>query len=216
MSKFDFNKFTEEGSFDKHINLSIPNYSWLIEEVKQYAKYFIDEGTNVIDIGCSSGRFLKEILTPKAKFYGIDNSTLLPASEGNLSFINADLTGYTNYQGASFITSIFTLQFLPRRSAEEIIERINRGLNQGGAFILCEKVYSSSAMLQDIITSKYYEYKEKSFTDSEILTKERELRESLKLRTVEELMALLAPIGKPELFWRSYNFVGIIVIKEGK
>jgi tRNA (cmo5U34)-methyltransferase len=211
MSKFDFNKIDD---FDSHIHLSIPNYDWLVNEIIQYSKYFIDDNTNVYDIGCSTGKMLEAIRTPSAQFYGVDNSKLLPQSTGNLHFENRDLNTYDSFMNASFVTSVFTLQFLPRNTAMGIINKVNKSLNHRGAFIVCEKVYATSAMLQDIINSKYYEFKEQSFKVNEILIKERQLRESMKLNSVDFWMEQLSIIGKPELFWRSHNFIGIIVIKE--
>ena len=41
MKKFDFNKIKD---FDRHINLSIPDYENLTKQVETYAQYFIEEG----------------------------------------------------------------------------------------------------------------------------------------------------------------------------
>ena len=43
-------------NFDEHILSSIPCYSLIIENIKSFAKYFIQENTNVYDIGCSTGK----------------------------------------------------------------------------------------------------------------------------------------------------------------
>jgi hypothetical protein len=75
-------------------------------------------------------------------------------------------------------------------------------------------VYSTNAKLQDITNSIYYEFKNKSFTADEILSKERDLRRIMTPQSLDKSMEQLSVIGKPNVFWMSYNFVGIIVIKE--
>ena len=62
--------------------------------------------------------------------------------------------------------------------------------------------------------SIYYEFKNLSFESDKILSKERDLRSLHTLQTLEESMSDLSVIGTPNIFWMSYNFVGIIVIKD--
>jgi hypothetical protein len=68
--------------------------------------------------------------------------------------------------------------------------------------------------MQDITNSLYYKFKEENFEVSEILQKERQLRRSVKLNTLDEIKTELKCIGDVEVFWRSYNFAGLIVIKK--
>ena len=209
---FDFNKIKD---FDKHIDLSIPNYSLVANEVFQFGQYFIDNGTNVYDLGCSTGKLINRLADiNKANYFGIDKSTLIPSgSMTEVNFIKDDLIN-VEIKNASFITSLFTLQFLSPKDRSLVINKIYAGLNKGGALIVCEKTYSKTAKLQDITNSKYYEFKEANFTVKEILEKERQLRGSFRLKTLDELMAEMAYIGDAEIFWRCFNFVGFIVIKK--
>ena len=87
-------------------------------------------------------------------------------------------------------------------------------LQSGGAFVSCEKVYSSNAKFQDITNSLYYEFKRKSFDANEILDKERDLRKIMQIQSLEKSIADLEPYGKVDIFWRSFNFVGLIVVKK--
>lgn len=213
MSKFDFNKVKD---FDKHIRLSIPNYDWLVNEIVQFSKYFIDENTNVYDIGCSTGTLIKRLATSVsgANYIGVDNSNLIPKSDEIVTFMREDLRKFKAMSNASFITSIFTLQFLPRAERAGVIEKIADALNRGGGFIVCEKTYSKTARMQDIVNSKYYQFKERHFPAKDIIRKEQQLRENLRLQTLEELMKEFSKVGSVDIFWRSYNFVGFVVVKE--
>ena len=211
MSGFDFNKIKD---FDKHIALSTPNYEWLIEQVIKFSQYFIDKRTNVYDLGCSTGTLLKRLSKiDSVNYIGLDNSNLLPESDEYCDFIKVDLATYDDFNNCSFATSIFTLQFLARNERKKLIEKVANALNRYGAFIVCEKTYSSNSTMQDITNSMYYEFKEKNFNGIEILKKERELRYNLKMLNLNDILDELKIIGQPEIFWRSFNFVGCIVIK---
>lgn len=210
MEKFDFNKIED---FDKHINLSIPNYDWLMNQILTYSQYFIQEGTRVIDLGCSTGNLLMQMPRFKdVEYIGVDNSNLLPVND-YIKFVKEDLGSFDNYKNSMFITSVFTLQFLSNDVRRRVLGGVKEGLRKGGAFIVCEKTYSETPKLQDITNSMYYEFKENNFRVDEILLKERELRSSLRLKTLDEIIEELRLIGSVEIFWRSFNFVGFIVIK---
>ena len=63
-------------NFDKHIKKSIPIYQdirWLCLELSDY---FIKNGSNVYDVGSSTGSFLNQLYSrnkfKKTKFYGIE------------------------------------------------------------------------------------------------------------------------------------------------
>jgi tRNA (cmo5U34)-methyltransferase len=211
---FDFNKIKD---FDRHIHLSIPNYDSLIEQINGFAKYFVDEYSTVYDLGCSTGKFLKSLdKRENVHYIGIDNSTLLPASDNYIDFVKADLRDYEFNEKASFITSIFTLQFLPREERTMLLNKVKDILLDYGAFIVCEKTYSANPIMEDITTSLYYEFKQTNFSAKEILNKERELRYNMKRLTLKDILNELRFIGEPEIFWRSFNFVGVIVIKAGE
>lgn len=208
---FDFNKIDD---FDRHIALSIPGYKQLIAQIRQYAEYFIEEETNVYDIGCSTGLLLKRLPRFKrVRYIGIDNSSLLPESEDIYQFLQADLRLYERFENASLVCSVFTLQFLPTVVRRQVIDRIAEALVPGGAFIVCEKIFSPSAKLQNIINSLYYEHKQQFFNGDEILKKERDLRSNMRIRSMAELMEEVRFIGTTEVFWKSFNFVGLVVTK---
>ena len=52
-------------NFDEHILSSIPCYNQIINSINNFAKYFIQDNTNIYDIGCSTGKLLKELETNK-------------------------------------------------------------------------------------------------------------------------------------------------------
>ena len=58
-------------NFSEHIELSIPNYSFVSEQIKNISDYFIEDFTNVYDIGCSEGSVLKSLKRKEKVTWGI-------------------------------------------------------------------------------------------------------------------------------------------------
>ncbi len=137
-------------SFDNHISQSIPNYLLIHEIIAGLTEYFIDNDTNVYDLGCSKGTLLNRIAEKTNKsdvnYIGIDiSNNLLPktTTKNNIRFINKDLmSNNLKLSNSSLMFSIFTLQFLPKKNRELMLKRIYNGLNKGGALIITEKIYS--------------------------------------------------------------------------
>ena len=115
------------------------------------------------------------------------------------------------------MTSIFTLQFMPPRHRQEVLHKIYKGLNTGGAFVFAEKTVCEDARLQDMMTFNYYDYKRETFTTEDIMDKERTLRHMMKPNTWSEIIYNLYDAGfdetKVQPFWRNHTFVGAIAIK---
>jgi len=210
--KFDFNTISD---FDIHIDKSIPNYSFLISAVKSISDYFVTENGVIYDIGCSTGKLLKS-LPYNCKKVGYDNSNLLPESENeNLIFQNKDVTKEVALDNAQIIYSIFTLQFIEPIERINLLQNIYDSLNEGGIFILCEKVYQNDGKLQEILTFSHYDYKSQHFTLNEIFSKEKDLRFIMKPKTLEDNLQDLKRVGfkTSTTFFQSFNFVGIIALK---
>ena len=115
----------------------------------------------------------------------------------------------------SLCTSIFTLQFLPRSLRESLIKKVYCNLNPGGAFIFSEKIYSSNPRIQDMMTFVYYDYKKQNFTSDQILNKELSLREIMRPVMEKEIFEQIKDAGfkQYDVFFKRYNFMGIIAIK---
>ena len=51
----------EEG-FDTHIEQSIRGYGHLMSDVVSLSRHFVEDDTNVVDIGCSTGKMTQQLL----------------------------------------------------------------------------------------------------------------------------------------------------------
>lgn len=219
MSKFTF--ATSEEGFDNHIETSIRGYSNLWNDVLSLSEYFVEDNTNVVDIGCSTGKLIKQMSEQNSfsscQYTGIELEECFfdhLIDSNNVSFFKGDVRDY-DFNNCSLVTSIFTLQFIPIKDRENIIHKIYDGLNKGGAFIFSEKVFSENPRVQEMMTFLYYDYKKKHYSCEQILNKETELRHLMKPNTEDEIVNMCTNVGfYIQPFWRNYNFVGFVCIKE--
>jgi tRNA (cmo5U34)-methyltransferase len=65
MSSTEPFSFDTINNFDEHIAQSIPNYHTLTEAICDLSTYFMTEDTQVIDLGCSTGKLLERIYEEK-------------------------------------------------------------------------------------------------------------------------------------------------------
>ena len=228
MTKFTF--ATSEEGFDTHIDQSVRGYSNLWTDVLKFSEYFVEDGTCVVDIGCSTGKLLKAMkeqndkFAPKCLYKGIEiEEDFFPEliDEDNLKFWKGDVRGFEWVTGAvncSLVTSIFSLQFMPKTNRQQIIDRIYEALVKGGAFIFSEKIFSIDSQLQEMMQFCYYDYKRQFYSAEELLDKEVNLRHMMKPLTYEELIGMIQQAGFESVqpFWQNFNFVGIIAIKKSQ
>lgn len=221
---FSFAAYAPE--FDTHIRNSIPAYDGLSSACKVESLRFVQAGTTVLDVGCSSGRLLAEIrdenqtARPDVKYVGIDCESRFreqwdSLSSTNISFEVCDARTYA-YENASFVMSRFTVQFMRPMDKLPLLKRIYDGLVAGGALLIAEKTLAETARLQDALTFHYYDYKrEMGFSPEHILDKERSLRGQMTLWTETELLAVLSQVGFREInpIWRSLLFAGYLALK---
>ena len=118
--KFSFAAYADR--FDEHINRSIRGYSQLRDDTVAMSRYFVENETMVLDVGCSQGTLLKRIKAtntqaPKACYVGIDIEPSFEKYwhvEEGLSYECADIRNWTGSMPLSLAVSLFTLQFIPR------------------------------------------------------------------------------------------------------
>ena len=227
MTKFTFAQSPE--GFDNHIENSVRGYTNLWHDILAMSKYFAEDDTYIVDLGCSSGKLLKNMIDYKKslklkfniKFIEIEEDfseghgqDVMSDKWNNLAYENIDARLYP-FSNASLVTSIFTLQFMPPKDRARTIKNIYEGLNDGGAFIFSEKGFSCNPKIQDMMTFMYYDYKRQHFTDKEILDKEVQLRHMMKPNTKTEMFDMCYDAGFKDLhvFWQNFNFYGVIALK---
>ena len=202
-------------NFDEHIAKSIPNYHTLTEAIRDLSLYFVSEETQIVDLGCSTGKLL-ESLPHQGRKIGIDVSdNLLPVPHDETMYIRKDIRAFSSFGKSSMILSLFTLQFIPYEDRPNILKVIYDSLQEGGAFIWAEKVQQETGELERIINGAHYDFKRKTFTAEEILNKERDIRSMMRVNTSSKNQALAEDAGFAHgtMFWKFFNFEAWLFVK---
>ena len=212
--------------FDEHIKQSIRGYSELLDDVVSLSRYFVEANTNVVDIGCSTGK-LTYLIHKHNKDLDIncvgveiskdfkDDLIRRSVEIGDVEFhCPVDIRDY-KFDNCSLVTSLFTLQFISYSWRQHVIERIYDGLNEGGAFIFAEKVDTQHSRIENMLRTIYYEYKNKSFDYDDIMEKEITLKNMLKPNSWSEIENMLTNAGfiSVQSFWQNHLFIGAIAVK---
>jgi len=220
MDKFSFDTIE---NFDNHIELSIPNYTFMWSLVYNLATYLIKDNTNVYDIGCATGLGLRSVCTnddhSNVQYTGFDISkSLLKNTQqtNNLRYVLDDVSkSEIQFTNTSLVLSIFTLQFIPIKKRLKLLKKIYKGLNPGGALIISEKILSKIGLFQEMFTFCYYDFKLENFTVEEIMKKQNDLRSIMMPITEKENIKLFKKAGFAKIasFYQSFNFKAWILVK---
>lgn len=227
---YDF-KFNKEVAtvFDDMVVRSVPFYAEMQRMIAELTKDFAIEGTNVYDLGCSTGTTminLDKTLPENIGFVGIDNSDeMLRKCEANLkkagvtrrvAFENQDLNANVEINNASVVIFCLTLQFLRPLNREKILRKVYESLPENGAVILIEKILTEHSIFNRLFIEHYYDFKKRNGYDEIEIAKKRESLENVLVPyKVSENETLLTNCGFrfTEVFFKWYNFTGIIAIK---
>lgn len=223
-------KFDKEVTkvFDSHVRKSVPMYDEFHNMISNMSYWFVEEETNVYDIGTSTGEGLKNLIdahkNKNINFIGIDESKdMFMEAQGrfkdypNVSLINGDI--YNNdiiINNASMVASILTLQFIPKRKRFDVVKKIYNGLNFGGALIIVEKVIGENARFDEMFIEMYHDFKiNQGFSESEVFSKTRAIRGVMQPNTVNENIEMLNKAGfkNTDIFFKWCNFVGVVAVK---
>lgn len=222
----DFSFHDHAGHFDNHIGLSIPGYRNLRSIAVEIAPRFVSKGTNVYDIGCSTGTHLRSIYEKirdrrsDVHLHGLDIEPSFKMHwdalrDSNLNYSISDARR-ANIKRASLVLSMFTVQFLPPGDKLPLLKRVHDGLIDGGCLLIAEKVLAGTGRMQDALSFPYYDYKQgNGFTADEILSKERSLRGQMTLWTETEVERNLQRCGFTDIqcVWGHFPFFCWLALK---
>ncbi len=213
-------------NFDKHIKKSVPLYEWSHDVALKFSDFFLAEKSNIYDLGCSTGSFLKA-LSNKNKdkrhfYYGIDEikEMCLIAKKKNKNNKNVKILNKkiesVKFKKTSLFTSFYTMQFINPRRRQNLFNKIFKSLNWGGALILFEKVRAPDARFQDMTTQIYNDYKiDQGYSPDEILSKSKSLKGIMEPFSSEANLRMLKRAGFKDVITilKFINFEGFLAIK---
>jgi tRNA (cmo5U34)-methyltransferase len=215
--------------FDDMVNRSVPFYGEIQRMMAELAADYVKSGTDVYDLGCSTGTTLIGMNTTIAddiRFIGLDDSPeMLDKCRNKL--IDAgfkrpfelrvvDLNSNVEISNASIVVLCLTLQFVRPIYRERLLQNIYDGLQSGGALILVEKILAEDSALNREFIKHYYNYKRRNhYSEMEIAQKREALENILIPYKLSENITMLRDTGFAhcEVFFKWYNFSGLIASK---
>lgn len=216
--------------FDDMVNRSVPYYGEMQRMIAELAGDHAKEGSYVYDLGCSTGTTMigmNTLVPDNIEFIGIDDSPqMLEKCDNKLQeigftrkyqLVNADLNQGINIANASVVVSCLTLQFVRPIYRERLVKTIFDGLNKGGVFILIEKILAEENMFNRDFIKYYYDMKRRQhYSELEISQKREALENVLIPYKLSENNLLLREAGfaHVEVFFKWYNFAGLIAVKQ--
>src|SRR5687768_1782965 len=204
---FTFDRRTAD-VFDDMVGRSVPFYDEIQRMTAEIAADFAVPGTNLYDLGCSTGTTLAAIdplVDPAVHFIGVDNSAemLDKAREklgrlGNrrLELRHADLHELGAIENASVAILSLTLQFVRPLHREHLIRTVCAGTNPQGCLVLVEKLTEADTLFNRLFIKYYYDMKRRhGYSDLEISQKREALENVLIPYHLEENRDLLLGAG---------------------
>jgi tRNA (cmo5U34)-methyltransferase len=225
---FDFGEDTAK-VFDDMLDRSVPFYTEIQCMIGEIAADFAVPGTNLYDLGCSTCNTFKQIdslVSDGVKFIGVDSSEAMLAKAKEkladhamthpVELVCSDLNKSVNVENASVVLMNLVLQFIRPLRRTQVVEEIASGINKDGCLILVEKVLSPDSAINRLFIKYYYDMKKRNgYSEMEIAKKREALENVLIPYHYFENRDLLLASGfrHCEMFFRWYNFCGMIAIK---
>ena len=225
---FTFGKQTA-AVFDDMLSRSVPFYGEIQRMIGELAADFAVEGTNLYDLGCSTGNtflMLDPLVPNDVRFIGVDSSPeMLARAREKLrhhgitrgyELVCADLNQGIQVSNASMVVMNLTLQFIRPLYRHQLVKSIASGMNEQGCLVLIEKVLPKDSMLNRLFIKYYYAFKKRQgYSKMEIAQKREALENVLVPYRLEENMELLVSGGfsQCDLFFKWYNFCGLVALK---
>ena len=215
--------------FDDMLGRSVPFYAEMQRMIGEIAGDFGVAGTNVYDLGCSTGNTLLHLdrtLPSDVKVIGVDYSPeMLDRCRAKLTesgvrrpyeLRRADLNQGVCIENASMVLMVLTLQFVRPLYRDALIRAVLEGLNENGCLILVEKVHGEDSIFNRLFIKYYYEMKKRQgYSEMEIAQKREALENVLipyKLMENREML-LRAGFRYCDVFFKWYNFSAMIAVK---
>jgi tRNA (cmo5U34)-methyltransferase len=215
--------------FDDMVVRSVPFYLEIQRMMTEIAADFAAEGTNVYDLGCSTGTTLvnlDKVLPENVNFVGIDESEeMLKKCKGNFEaegvkrkydLKRVDLNQGVRIENASVVVMCLTLQFIRPLYREKLLKEIFQQMNDNSCFILIEKVLGEDSLFNRLFIDYYYDFKRRNnYNEMEISQKREALENVLIPYKLMENRELLLSTGfrYVDTFFKWYNFSGMIAVK---
>ena len=209
--------------FDDMISRSIPIYEQNLDLIVKFLKGVVEEGQQIIDLGCSTGATLFKIQKEikNAKLLGLDNSKdMIEVAKKKCEAFGVDIEFKLQdviedkLPKADIILANYLFQFIRPIQREEVVKKIKNSLSSEGYLIVSEKIIFEDKRVSRVIIDIYHSYKkEQGYSEYEIMKKREALENVLVPYTNRENIQLFKNAGfkNVEILFQWANFVTYIV-----
>jgi tRNA (cmo5U34)-methyltransferase len=223
--KWSFSDEETVKKFDGHIKQSIPLYETAHELVVSMVNHFLQEDAQILEIGTSTGalayKIAKKYESNNVKVKGIDIAENMISYAQKYRFhpnISYELDDIRVSSDSKYdvVISMYTLQFVPPKYRQNVVNNIYNCLEWGGGFFFFEKVRGSDARFQDLLTTYYLNWKlENDFNHEEVLGKMISLEGILEPFSTAGNLGLLERAGFSDVqtIFKIGPFEGLLAIK---
>ena len=215
--------------FQDMIGRSVPGYTTLLSMLPVLVRQSVQPDSRCYDLGCSLGAatlaMRHSIVQPGTNIIAVDNSEAMVQkcrefimqdhSDVPVEILCDDINN-VDIENASMVVMNFTLQFIQKQNRLSLIEKIYQGLNDGGVFLLSEKIELENNNEQSWMTELHHEFKKANgYSDLEISQKRTALEDVMVPETIKQHKQRLKLAGfKQSIVWfQCFNFISILAIK---
>jgi tRNA (cmo5U34)-methyltransferase len=216
-------------SFDAHVSKSVPLYKEGHQLICDLSDFFIKQDSRCYELGCSTGALTLKLAEhnkakAQARFIGVElepdmvaqaNRKKAAARAENAEFVVDDVL-QQEFDNPDMVVAYYTVQFIRPSQRQQLIDRIYRSLQWGGAFLLFEKVRANDARFQDIMTALYTEFKlAQGYSPEEMFSKTRSLKGVLEPFSTQGNIDMLKRAGFVDVIsvMKFFSFEGFLAIK---
>ncbi|ACM64005.1 TPA: carboxy-S-adenosyl-L-methionine synthase CmoA [Campylobacter lari] len=211
--------------FDDMVARSVPFYAQNLKLITQLITHFAPQNAKICDLGCSTASLLLALFEKRKdlQLSGVDNAKAMldiarnktSAFGARVDFYEQNLDEFSFFKNDVFVAT-YTMQFIRPPKRQEIIDKIYQNLNDGGIFIMSEKILYEDVKISKKMIEIYENYKQdQGYSKLEIATKREALENILIPYTQNENINMLKNSGFKiiESVFKWVNFETFVAFK---
>ena len=220
--------------FDDMVARSVPFYDEVHRMVVELTTRFVEPGTTVCDIGCSTGSLVERMAVATGpldlRFVAIEPSAAMRARaaerlarsvpEARVDLRDDRIEDLDELPGQpAVVTMLYTLQFVRPLRRGRVLTMVHDSLQPGGCLILAEKILADAPALRRLLIDLYHDYKCRHGYSHLEVAKKREALENVLVpfsdrENVDQLQ--LAGFSTVEPVFRWYRPRALLAVKAGR
>ena len=214
--------------FPDMVRRSVPGYEQIMGMTGLLASEYAQDNTRIYDLGCSLGASTLAMLrrtSQPVSFVAVDNSHAMVErcqaimqreKNGERVTVKCASIEEVNIEHASLTVMNFTLQFIAPDKRPALLEKIYRGLCDGGALLISEKICFDDPVEQAFNEKMHEAFKAANgYSELEISQKRTALENVLIPDTLDTHVSRLKAAGfsSVQVWHRCFNFVSLLAIR---